>query len=198
MPNPHVEKLRASVKGRIVVAIDAANLHKSVSGMSTAEVSTRRAVDYRKFRDFFVGLGDLKRIGLYTAAFEGEAHHRFLYFLKKELGFDLNTKPIKEYADHTPEHPHRKANFDVEIAVDGVFMMKDFDTLILFSGDCDFEYLVRFLRGHKKTVIVISQHNHVAKELVSAASRYFDLRQFKDELLKLEPRLPQDAKSPAR
>lgn len=198
MPNPHVEKLRASVKGRIVVAIDAANLHKSVSGMSTVSVGMRRAVDYRKFRNFFVAIGDLKRICLYTASFEGEGHRRFLYFLKKGLGFDLNTKPIKEYLDHTPEHPHRKANFDVEIAVDGVFTMDEFDTLILFSGDSDFEYLVKFLRGHDKTVIVISHHNHIAKELVSSASRYFEILHFKEELLKIETKPAQDAKSPAR
>jgi uncharacterized LabA/DUF88 family protein len=198
MSNPHVEKLRASVKGRIAVAIDAANLHKSVAGMVTGDAGTRYAVDYRKFKVFFAALGDLKRIGLYTAAFGDEGHHKFLYFLKKGLGFHLNTKPIKEYLDHTPEHPHRKANFDVEIAVDGTFTMGDFDTFVLFSGDCDFEYLVRFLRGHGKTVVVISHHNHIAAELIPAASRYFDIQHFKNELLRVEPKPLQDAKSPAR
>ena len=63
------------------------------------------------------------------------------------LNFKLITKPLKEYIDHIPETPHRKANFDVEIAVDSTFLLNSFDTLILFSGDCDFEYLIKFLRG---------------------------------------------------
>lgn len=198
MPNPNVEKLRASLRGRIAIAIDAANLHKSVADMATGDETTRYAVDYKKFKDFFASLGNLQQTSLYTAAFEGDGHHKFLYFLNKGLGFDLHTKPIKEYADHTPEHPHRKANFDVEIAVDGTFNMDDFDTFILFSGDCDFDYLVRFMRGHGKTVIVISHRDHVARELIAAASHYFDVSHLKDELLKNEPRPPRDAKNPAR
>ena len=101
------------------------------------------------------------------------------------LRFKLRTKPLKEYLDHTPESPHRKANFDVEIAVDATHKLKEFDTLMLFSGDCDFEYLIKFLRGQGKIVIVFSRVGHVAKELPPASSYYFDLIDFRHELLKI-------------
>ena len=123
-----------------------------------------------------------------------DSHQKFRYFLKKSLDFKLITKPLKEYEDHTLEVPHRKANFDVEIAVDSTFSIDDFDTLILFSGDCDFEYLIRFLRGQGKIIIGFSRSGHVAKELPPVLSHYFDIANFRSVFLRIRPK---KAKSPA-
>jgi uncharacterized LabA/DUF88 family protein len=131
-------------------------------------------------------------VRFYTAEFDGDGHHRFRYFLSKNLKFKLITKPLKEYEDHTQEAPHRKANFDVEIAVDSTFSINDYDTAILFSGDCDFEYLVKFLRGNGKVVIGFSRSGHVAKELPPALSHYFDIANFRSIFMKVTPK----AKSP--
>jgi len=151
-------------------------------------------IDYQKFHDFFNQICQVKEIKFYSADFETESHHKFLWFLKKILKFKLETKPLKQYNDHTPELSHRKANFDVEIAVDSTYKLNNYDTLILFSGDCDFEYLLKFLRGRNKTAIIFSRAGHVAKELPPASSYYFDLVDFRHNLLKIEPR---KAKNPA-
>ena len=145
-------------------------------------------MDYKNLNNFLKSLGDFKGIRFYTAEFPGEAHHKFRYFLSKGLGFKLITKPLKEYQDHTIEAPHRKANFDVEIAVDSTFSINDFDTMILFSGDCDFEYLVKFLRGNSKVVIGLSRSGHVAKELPPALSHYFDIANFRSIFMKITPK----------
>ena len=63
--------------------------------------------------------------------------------------------------------------------------MNNFDTLILFSGDCDFEYLVKFLRGNGKVVIGFSRSGHVAKELPPALSHYFDIANFRSIFMKV-------------
>jgi len=143
--NKYVEKLNNVIKGRIVVYIDTANLEQSVKDMfvraddlpdDLKHLPTdilRWSIDYKKLNDFFKNLGDFKGVRFYTAEFDGKSHFNFRYFLDKGLGFKLITKPLKEYRDHTLEAPHRKANFDVEIAVDSVFDMNNFDTLILFS-----------------------------------------------------------------
>jgi len=143
-----------------------------------------RRVDYKKLESFFKEIGNLKKINFYSANFESESHNRFLTFLK-HLGLKLKTKSLKEYTDHTPERPHRKANFDVEIAVDATFTLKDYDTFILFSGDCDFEYLLKFLRGQSKTTIVFSRSGHVARELPPACNHYFDIADFRNEILRI-------------
>lgn len=195
--NEYVAKLKSVVKNRIVVYIDAANLEQSVKEMfvraddvpeDLKHLSTdvlRWSIDYQKLNDFFKSLGSFKGIRFYTAEFSGDGHHKFRYFLDKGLNFKLITKPLKEYEDHTAEVPHRKANFDVEIAVDSTFLINDFDTLILFSGDCDFEYLIKFLRGNGKVVIGFSRSGHVAKELPPALSHYFDIANFRSIFLRV-------------
>lgn len=196
--NPYKDKLKEIIKGRIGIFIDAANLEHSVRDMwvnpkdvpeslqhLTAD-TLKWKVDYRALRDFWTGLGEVWDFRFYSADFGSEGHRKFLYFLEKGAGYTLITKPLKEYGDHTPEAPHRKANFDVEIAVDATFNTDRFETLVLFSGDCDFEYLLRSLRGRGKRAIVFSRTGHVAKELPPAASQYFDIVDFRNEFLKVE------------
>lgn len=204
--NEYVEKLKSVAKGRVVIFIDAANLEQSVKDMFVRPDDVpdnlkhlsgdglRWSVDYRKLNEFFKMFGVHSGIRFYTAEFASDSHQKFLYFLKKGLNFKLVTKPLKEYGDHTPEEPHRKANFDVEIAVDSTFTLDKFDTLILFSGDCDFEYLIKFLRGQGKIVIGFSRSGHVAKELPPALSHYFDIANLRSVFLAVNRK---DAKSPA-
>lgn len=195
MTNEFVEKLTNILKGRVVVFIDVANLEHSVKDMFVrpddvpenmrhlSATTLRWCVDYRKLNDFFKTICDFQGVRFYSAEFSSDSHSKFRYFLDKGLGFKLITKPLKEYEDHTTEHPHRKANFDVEIAVDSVFLMDNFETIILFSGDCDFEYLVKFLRGHGKISIGFSRSGHLAKELPPALSHYFDIANFRQTFL---------------
>ena len=131
MSEEYKQKLKLAIKNATVVFIDAANLERSVQDMwvnpkdITDEFKKYEAdklcwrVDYKKFEKFFKEIGNLKKINFYSANFESESHNRFLTFLK-HLGLKLKTKSLKEYTDHTPERPHRKANFDVEIAVDAI------------------------------------------------------------------------------
>lgn len=198
MNNQYQKKLREAVKERTVIFIDAANLERSVQDMWVnpkdiqAELRKYRAdelcwrVDYRKLESFFQKICDLQKIKFYSAHFGSNSHNRFLGFLKGGLRFELKTKSLKEYGDHTPEEPHRKANFDVEIAVDATFTLSKYDTMILFSGDCDFEYLLKFLRGKNKATIVFSRTGHVAKELPPASNYYFDIIDFRHELLRVD------------
>lgn len=207
MINSFAERLKMAARGKVAIYIDAANLEQSVRSMwvnakdVAGSLKSHPAdqlywrVDYKKFKTFFDTHCDLKSIRFYTANSGSESHNNFLGFLKKALDFKLSTKPLKEYRDHTESRPHRKANFDVEIGVDATHLLSEFDTFILFSGDCDFEYLLKFLRGQNKNTIVFSRKGHIAKELPPASSYYFDLVDFRNELLRME--VKSDAKKPA-
>lgn len=196
--NYFLGKLKKALKGRIYIFIDAANLERSVKDMWVNpkdipdELKKYRAeelcwrVDYEKLKKFFSKLGSVGKIGFYSADFENENHGKFLTFLKRTLKFDLATKILKQYDDHTAEHPHRKANFDVEIAVDAAYSLNEYDSFILFSGDCDFEYLLKFLRGKNKITFVFSRTGHIAKELPPASNYYFDIVDFRHFLLRIE------------
>jgi len=109
----------------------------------------------------------------------------------KGIGYRITTKPLKHYPDHTPEKPNRKANFDVELSILAVEHKKNYKALTLFSGDCDFEYLLRYLRGRGKKCVTFSRQGHIAHELPPASNQYFDIIDFRHEFLEVKPKKAQ-------
>ena len=108
--------------------------------------------------------------------------NNFFTFLKKN-GFVLITKPLKIIKqEDIKKGDLRKANFDVEIAVDVIKMIDKFDTLVLFSGDSDFNYLIKILRGKGKRVVVISTKYHISKELIENSNKYIDLKKMREKI----------------
>lgn len=158
------------LKGKILVLIDAANLESSVKDLGWW-------IDYVKLRALFGK--NLVEIRNYCVHHGTENQNQFFTFLKKN-GFILITKPLKIIRqEDITRGDIRKANFDVEIALDALKMIEVFDTLVLFSGDSDFDYLVKMLRGKNKKVIIVSTKYHIAKELVVSADKYIDLEKFR-------------------
>ncbi len=47
-----------------------------------------------------------------------------------------------------------KCNFDVEITIDAIRLIENYDTFALFSGDSDFSMLLKFLRRKGKKIIL--------------------------------------------
>jgi len=160
------------VKGKVYVFIDAANLENSVKSLGWW-------VDYRKLYDYFRKETDLVGIHHYCPRLEDERQDKFFTVLK-HIGIKLITKPLKviTLADKL-KGDIRKANFDVEIALDARELIPDYDTLVLFSGDSDFDYLIRFLRQNEKRVVIISSKHHIAKELIASCNKYIDLKKLR-------------------
>jgi uncharacterized LabA/DUF88 family protein len=158
------------LKGKILVIIDVANLESSVKDLGWW-------IDYVKLRALFGK--NLTEIRSYCVHHGTENQNKFFTFLKKN-GFILITKPLKIIQQNDIIRGDiRKANFDVEIALDAIKMIDTFDTLVLFSGDSDFDYLIKILKGKNKKVIIISTKNHIAKELVTSTDRYIDLKKIR-------------------
>lgn len=161
-------KLKKTVKGNIAVFIDAANLELSAKDRSFH-------VDYKKLYKWLLQLGKLVYVGFFTVRFDTKKHDAFLTLLKKS-GYKLTTKPVKLIKNNKVDAHHiRKANFDVEIAVESLKRKDLFDTIILFSGDSDFDYLLRELKNQRKKTVVISMKYHISRELIKSADIYVDL-----------------------
>jgi len=185
-----------SKTNKTAVFIDAANLERSVADLGTkcpnfkhvkknfrwkALPTNYYKIDYKKLYKFFKTNSKLASISFYSARFETESHDNFLTFLKRN-GYRLITKKIKDIKVSESRH-QRKANFDVEISVDAVEWLRNYDTFVLFSGDSDFAYLVRFLKKKNKKILVISERGHVSNELVTEANVYQDLHTFKNDFI---------------
>jgi uncharacterized LabA/DUF88 family protein len=159
------------LKGRVIVMIDAANLESSVKKLQWW-------VDYEKLRQLFDG-DRLMDIRFYSVHHGSDTQDRFFTFLKYRY-YTLLTKPLKIIKQADIEIGDlRKANFDVEIAVDAVSMIGQFDTFVVFSGDSDFDYLLKFLKKHDKITIVVSAKHHIAKELIETSDKYIDLKKLR-------------------
>jgi uncharacterized LabA/DUF88 family protein len=144
------------VKGRVYVFIDAANLESSVKSLNWW-------VDYRKLYDYFKKETTLVGIRHYCPRLGDGGQDKFFTVLKN-TGIKLVAKPLKVITEADElKGDHRKANFDVEIAIDARELMDEYDTLVLFSGDSDFDYLVKNLRQKGKRIIAISSRYHISK-----------------------------------
>lgn len=97
-----------------------------------------------------------------------------LHFYQKleKFGYKLYLKPVKIYRreDGTYE---RKANCDVEMAF---YLMKErdrFDKVLVLSGDGDFLPVLKYLKGVKKEVVILSRGPRTAKEVRQFAGENF-------------------------
>lgn len=168
--------LEQYLKGKILVMIDAANLESSVKDLGWW-------IDYLKLRGLFQKQS-LVEIRDYCVHHNTENQNKFFSFLKNN-GFVLITKPLKIIKEFNIERGDiRKANFDVEIAVDAIEMIDKFDTLILFSGDSDFDYLLQRLKMKGKATIVVSAKHHISKELIESSDKYVDLKKLKNFIIR--------------
>jgi len=162
------------LKGKIIVMIDAANLEQSLKSLNWW-------IDYLRLRCLFDD-GRLTEIRYYCVHHYAQNQDAFFTFLKKNK-FSLITKPLKIIKQADVERGDiRKANFDVEISVDALEFQDKFDTLVLFSGDGDFAYLLENLRRKGKIVLVISAKHHIAKELIVNSDKYIDIKKLRSYL----------------
>ena len=163
--------LKEYLKGKVLVVIDAANLESAVKSLGWW-------IDYIKLRELF-DKDKLIEIRNYCVQHNTDNQNSFFTFLKKN-GYKLITKPLKIIkAPEIEKGDLRKANFDVEITFDIIEMIGQFDTLVLFSGDSDFDYLIRRLRAKEKKVVVISTKYHISKELIENSSKYIDIKRMR-------------------
>lgn len=174
------------VRGKAVVFIDATNLESSVKSLGWW-------VDYRKLHEYFKKETQLIGIHHYCPRLADERQDRFFTVLKR-TGFRLITKPLKVITNIDREKGDlRKANFDVEIALNAYRLANEYDTLIPFSGDSDFDYLIRLLHQRGKRVVIVSSRYHISRELIAGCDKYLDLK----KLRRYVERTDKQTKSPS-
>lgn len=159
--------------------IDFANLNRWYGGVTTDLRGNSLAadetveIDLKGLFDFTRMIGKDARFyyGLDTAnsgslAFIKAAEHVFgkhRVFKKpiQQIRHDLtpgdsvtNTRVV--HSDHRGSFVYiPKCNFDVEISVDAMRLIDQYDTICLFSGDADFAALLRFLKSKGKKVVLV-------------------------------------------
>ncbi|MEN9201898.1 MAG: NYN domain-containing protein [Thermostichus sp. DG02_2_bins_29] len=102
------------------------------------------------------------------------------------LGFTVRTKFLKEYRDDDSGRYSQKANLDIEIVIDMFNTVEQYNKIVLFSGDGDFERAVELLRSKNTQITVVSTEGMIARELRNATDRYIDLNDIRPFIEKLD------------
>ncbi len=164
-----------------------------VSNLWAAQKVKGRMFDYEKLKNYLKkenNASDLK-VFFYTAYpsngsrdYDLTNRHKFFVYLSKSLGFVVRKKELKriKISSELGESTQEKGNMDVEITIDAIHNMKNYDTAILFSGDSDFLPLITYIRNGGKKVFVYSSKNNVSTELRTGVDGYVDVLNIKDDI----------------
>jgi uncharacterized LabA/DUF88 family protein len=161
-----------NMRGRVAIFIDGSNLFYAALQLGIE-------IDYTKLLVRLTASSRLLRSFFYTGVDRAnEKQQGFLLWMRRN-GYRVITKDLMQLPDGS-----KKANLDVEIAVDMLSLAGTYDTAILVSGDGDLAYAVNAVSYKGVRVEVVSLRSMTSDSLINVADRYVDLEQIKDEIQK--------------
>jgi uncharacterized LabA/DUF88 family protein len=174
---------------RVAVFIDGENIHYSAKHMNMR-------MDYLKLCRRLAGDRRLVRAYFYTAiSNQSEGKIDFINFLKLN-GFTVVTKEVRNFNEMDTSTRSVRSSLDMEMAIDALDMSAHLDSVILCTGDGDFQPLVAALARRGKHVEVCGLREMTSTDLIAAADEYIDLAILKDDLvLAGAPPLPREVKN---
>lgn len=149
---------------RVGIFIDTQNLYHSAKNLYHSKTNfgaiLKDALDGRV----------LVRAIAYVATTEGGDEKAFFDALSK-VGIETRTKPLQIFVGGA-----KKANWDIDLAMDAVRLAPKLDTIIIVSGDGDFVSLIDYLKNtHGTQVEVVSFGKSSSQKLIEAADDFLDL-----------------------
>jgi uncharacterized LabA/DUF88 family protein len=187
-------------KPKAIVFIDASNYHYGLQKLGWR-------IDYGKFVDWLKKDHEIVNIYYYGSTHSEKSFfkchpqyetHEFSvkYFLLKEyrdkmknffkilkaLDIIVREKQIWCIYDDTEGKYKLKSNADVELTVDALDRINDYQEIILCSGDGDFARLIRYLKNKGKITTVISIKERTSSVLAKAANNLIYLNPLKQEI----------------
>lgn len=176
----------------IYVFIDASNLWE-------AQKAKGKLFDYKKLKNFIKEKFNGSSIEVFyysaypangTRDYSLDGLHRFFTLLEKGSKFTVRKKELKRISVITSEGESikEKSNMDVEITIDALNHIKEYNIAVLFTGDSDFLALVTDLRKKHKKVYIFSSKNNISKELRTGGDGYCDVLTIEDDIWRRELR----------
>lgn len=171
---------------RAALFVDGANAWATAKSLSAAFNITFE-MDWDKILTYFNGHYDLIGAYYYTAVPDGDAPIRPLVDHLSYNGYNVKTKPMKEFLDPSTGRMKKKGNMDLEMALDAYDLARESDItdVILFTGDGDFRVLTERIQRLGCRVHVVSttetQPPMIADELRRQVDRFIDLKDMINE-----------------
>jgi uncharacterized LabA/DUF88 family protein len=159
-------------RGRVAIFIDGSNLFYAALQLGIE-------IDYTKLLCRLTAGSRLLRAFFYTGVDRtNEKQQGFLLWMRRN-GYRVIAKDLVQLPDGS-----KKANLDVEIAVDLMALAGSYDTAVLVSGDGDLAYAADAVSYRGARVEVVSLRSMTSDSLINVSDRYIDLEQIKEEIQK--------------
>lgn len=162
----------SSNRGRVAIFIDGSNLFYAALQLGIE-------IDYAKLLSYLTDSGRLLRAFFYTGVDRtNEKQQGFLLWMRRN-GYRVVTKDLVQLPDGS-----KKANLDVEVAVDLMNLAPYYDTAVLVSGDGDLTYAVNAVTYKGVRVEVVSVRSMTSDSLIDVADYFIDLDSIKEHIQK--------------
>ncbi len=159
-------------RGRVAIFIDGSNLFYAALQLGIE-------IDYTKLLSRLTAGSRLFRAFFYTGVDRAnEKQQGFLLWMRRN-GYRVIAKDLVQLPDGS-----KKANLDVEMAVDMMALVDCYDTAVLVSGDGDLAYAVDAASYKGVRVEVVSLRSMTSDSLINVSDRYSDLDSVKDDICK--------------
>lgn len=146
---------------KIAIFVDVQNIYY------TTRQAYGRQFNYRKLWQRIAEQGDIVSATAYAIHRGDDGQMKFQDALK-HIGFTVKLKPYIQRSDGSA-----KGDWDVGIAIDVLDVAKEVDTVVLLSGDGDFDLLMeKIKKDYGVTAMVYGVPELTAKSLVDSASTY--------------------------
>ena len=146
---------------KVAVFVDVQNIYY------TTRQAYGRQFNYRKLWQRLSAEGEIVSAIAYATHRGDEKQHRFQNALKR-IGFTVKLKPYIQRSDGST-----KGDWDVGITIDVMETARDVDTVVLLSGDGDFDLLLdKIKKKYAVSAEVYGVPALTANSLIQSASAY--------------------------
>ena len=149
---------------KIAVFVDVQNIYY------TTRDTFAKQFDYRSFWTRLSRQGHIVTANAYATSRGDDKQHKFQTALG-HIGFHVKLKPYIQRADGSA-----KGDWDVGITIDVLEVAKDVDTVILLSGDGDFDLLLTTIKAkYNVQTQVYGVKSLTANSLINAADTFIEI-----------------------
>jgi uncharacterized LabA/DUF88 family protein len=160
---------------RIVVLIDGANLFYAAMQLGVE-------IDYTRLLKCLTKGRSLVRAYFYTGVDRtNEKQQRFLLWMRHN-GFRVISKELIQHPDGS-----KKADLNIEMAVDMLTLSSHCDKIVLLSGTGDLTYAVDHVSYRGVQIELVSLPTMTSDSLINVSDRFIDLTTLKSDIEKLRP-----------
>jgi len=151
---------------KIALFVDVQNIYY------TTRQAYGRQFNYRKLWQLISAHGEIVAATAYAITRNDDQQHKFQDALK-HIGFEVKLKPYIQRSDGSA-----KGDWDVGITIDVMETAKTVDTVVLLSGDGDFDLLVdKIKRDYDVVAEVYGVPSLTANSLINAASVFHPIEE---------------------